>query len=308
MRRPEDGGENVRIMDDADGHTARWWAALRRTPVAVWHDDVTDWAAALTYYAVLALFPLLLVILSILGLTVPTAKPEVIDRMSQAVPVASRALLRSALRQMAGQSSAAWTLVFLGGSAALWSGSSYLSVFRRALHAMYRIDAHRPVWRTAPRIIATTLVLITLLLTSTVALFLTGNLARRLGRALNLGIGPQAAWDALRWPVAAAVAVALVLVLYRSGPASSRPVRKMAPGGMLAVVLLLSVSLGFAAYTSHVSTYHRLYGSLAGVVIFLIWLWLSNLALLVGAQFNAELAKPTRGESTAPPSPAAPRP
>lgn len=287
--------------DDADGRRPRWWAALRRTPVAVWNDDVTDWAAALTYYAVLALFPVLLVILSIVGLTVPTAKPEVIDRMAQAVPVASRALLRSTLRQLTEQSSAAWTLVFLGGAGALWSGSSYLSVFRRALHAMHRVSAHRPVWRTAPRIIVTALVLITLLLTSTLTLFLTGSLARRLSRALDLGSGPQAAWDALRWPVVAAVAVAMVLVLYRSGPASSRPVRRMAPGGALAVMLLLAVSVGFAVYTSHIGAYHRLYGSLAGVVIFLIWLWLSNLALLVGAQFNAELAKPGRQAPVEPP-------
>lgn len=282
-------------MDDADGRTTRWWAALRRTPVTVWNDDVTDWAAALTYYAVLALFPVLLVILSIVGLTMPTAKPEVIDRMSQAAPVASRALLRDALRQMAEQSSAAWTLVFIGGAGALWSGSSYLSVFRRALHAMHGISAHRPVWRTAPRIIATALVLISLLLTTTLALFLTGGLARRLGRALDLGTAPQAVWDALRWPAVAVVAVALVLVLYRSGPAPSRPVARMAPGGTLAVGLVLAVSLGFAVYTSHASTYHRLYGSLAGVVVFLVWLWLANLALLVGAQFNAELAKPARG-------------
>ncbi|MFF3989439.1 YihY/virulence factor BrkB family protein [Streptomyces sp. NPDC001797] len=278
-------------MDDTEGRTARWWAALRRTPLAVWNDDVMDWAAALTYYAVLALFPVLLVILSIVGLTIPTAKPEVIDRISQAVPVTSRALLRSALRQMAGQSSAAWTLIFLGGTGALWSGSSYLAVFRRALHAMHRVSANRPVWRTAPRIVATALVLIGLLLTSVLALFLTSALTRRLSRALHLGIGPQAAWDALRWPVMAAVAVVLVLVLYRSGPEPSRPVGKMAPGGTLAVVLLLAVSLAFAVYTSHVGTYHRLYGSLAGVVVFLIWLWLSNLALLIGAQFNAELAK-----------------
>lgn len=283
-------------MDDGDGHRARWWAALRRTPAAVWNDDVTDWAAALTYYAVLALFPLLLVILSILGLTVPTARPEVIDRMSQAAPVASRALLRSTLREMAGQSSAAWTLIFFGGAGALWSGCSYLSVFRRALHAMHGAGAHRPVWRTAPRIIATALVLISLLLTSTLALFLTGGLARRLGRVMHLGTGPQDVWDILRWPVVALVAVALVLVLYRSGPASSRPVGRMAPGGTLAVTLLLAASLGFAFYTSHVGTYHRLYGSLAGVVVFLVWLWLSNLALLVGAQFNAELAKPVREE------------
>ncbi|MFD9393560.1 YihY/virulence factor BrkB family protein [Streptomyces sp. NPDC060000] len=283
-------------MDDADGQTARWWAALRRTPVAVWNDDVTDWAAALTYYAVLALFPLLLVILSILGLTMPTAKPEVIDRMAQAAPAASRALLRSTLRQMSAQSSAAWTLIFVGGTGALWSGCSYLSVFRRALYAMHRISADRPVWRTAPRIIATALVLISLLLTSTLALLVSGSLARRLGQALDLGTGPQDTWDTLRWPVVAAVAVALVLVLYRSGPASSRPVGRMAAGGALAVVLLLIVSLGFAAYTSHVSTYDRLYGSLAGVVVFLVWLWLSNLSLLVGAQFNAELSKPVPGE------------
>ncbi|MEU0969573.1 YihY/virulence factor BrkB family protein [Streptomyces sp. NPDC005917] len=292
-------------MNDGDGHTARWWAALRRTPVAVWNDDVTDWAAALTYYAVLALFPLLLMILSILGLTIPTAKPEVIDRLSQAAPDASRALLRSNLRQLTGQSSTAWTLIFLGGAAALWSGCSYLSVFRRALHSMHRMSARRPVWRTAPRIVGTALVLVCLLLTSTLALFLTGSLARGLGRALNLGTGPQAAWDALRWPAAAAIAVALVLVLYRSGPAPSRPARKMAPGGALAVILLLAVSFGFALYTSHVGAYHRLYGSLAGVVVFLVWLWLSNLALLVGAQFNAELSKPTHRERAGLPEPPA---
>ncbi|GGQ64794.1 MULTISPECIES: YihY/virulence factor BrkB family protein [Streptomyces] len=278
-------------MDDADGRTARWWTALRRTPLSVWNDDVTDWAAALTYYAVLALFPLLLVILSILGLTMPTAKPEVIDRMAQAAPAASRELLRSTLRQMAEQSSTAWTLIFVGGTGALWSGCSYLSVFRRALYAMHRSSADRPVWRTAPRIIATGLVLISLLLTSTVAMLLSGSLARRLGDALDLGSGLQTTWHALRWPIVAAVAVALVLVLYRSGPAHSRPVGSMAPGGALAVVLLLIVSLGFAVYTAHVSTYDQLYGSLAGVVVFLVWLWLSNLALLVGAQFNAELAK-----------------
>ncbi|WP_405825720.1 YihY/virulence factor BrkB family protein [Streptomyces sp. NBC_01390] len=274
----------------------RWRAALRRTPVTIWNDDVTDWAAALTYYAVLALFPLLLVILSILGLTMPTAKPEVIDRMTQAAPAASRELLRGTLRQMAEQSSTAWTLIFVAGTGALWSGCSYLSVFRRAMYSMHRIDADRPVWRTAPRIIATALVLVTLFLTSTLALLLTGNLTRRLGRALDLGTGTQLAWNAVRWPVIAVVAVALVLVLYRSGPARTRPVRRMAPGGALAVVLLLAVSVGFAVYTAHVSTYDRLYGSLAGIVVFLVWLWLSNLALLVGAQFNAELVKPVRGE------------
>lgn len=278
-------------MRDHGGRESRWWKALRRTPVSVWEDDVTDWAAALTYYAVLALFPVLLVILSVLGLTMPTSRPDVIDRILQLVPLASRDLLRGALQQMAGQSSATWVLFSFGVTGSLWSGSSYLSVFRRALHAMHQVSAHRPVWRTAPRVVITTVVLIALLLVTTLVLLLTGGLARRLGRAFDWGSVPESAWDALRWPVLTVVAIALVLVLYRSGPAASRPVRRMAPGGGLALVLLLAVSFGFAYYANHVSTYHRLYGSLAGVVVFLIWLWLSNLALLTGAQFNAELAK-----------------
>ncbi|MET9364501.1 YihY/virulence factor BrkB family protein [Streptomyces sp. NPDC006632] len=263
---------------------------MRRTPIAVWNNDVTDWAAALTYYSVLALFPVMLVILSVLGLAVPTAAPEVIARVTLAVPPEARDLMRSNLQDMSQQTSAAWLLIVFGGVGALWSGSSYLAVFRRALHAMHREDANRPVWRTAPRIILTAVSLIALLLVTIISLTVTGNLAERVGRALNWGQVPQAAWDALRWPVLGAVAVLLVLVLYRSGPASSRAARKMAPGGALAVVLLLSASLGFAVYASHVGTYHRLYGSLAGLVIFLIWLWLSNLALLMGAQFNAELS------------------
>ncbi|MFJ9909363.1 YihY/virulence factor BrkB family protein [Streptomyces sp. NPDC101152] len=286
-------------MDDSDDRKHGWRAALCRTPVAVWNDDVTDWAAALTYYAVLALFPVLLVILSVLGLTMPTTTPEVIDRVTGVVPDTSRELLRRALQQMAGQASAAWLLLFFGAVGALWSGCSYLSVFRRAMHAIHHANAHRPVWRTAPRIIITAMVLISLLLTTTLALLLSGSLARRLGRALNLGTMPQTAWDTLRWPVLTAVAVALVLVLYRSGPASSRPIQKMAPGGGLAIVLLLTVSLGFTVYARHVSTYYRLYGSLAGVVVFLIWLWLSNLALLIGAQFNVELTKPAPHPLTA---------
>ncbi|WP_432013297.1 YihY/virulence factor BrkB family protein [Streptomyces cucumeris] len=267
------------------------WAALRRTPVTAWNEDLTDWAAALTYYAVLALFPVMLMMLSVLGLSMPTSTPDVIDRLTRAAPPESRDLLRTALRETAHQPSAAWLLVVVGGLGGLWSGSSYLAVFRRALHAMHRESPHRPVWRTAPRILLTAVAVIVLLLVSTATLMLTGGLARRLGEVWGLGAAPLTAWAALRWPVLAAMAITLILVLYRSGPARSRPVRRMAPGGALAVVLLLAVSLGFSAYASHVPTYHRLYGPLAGMVVFLMWLWLSNLALLLGAQFNAELIR-----------------
>ncbi len=273
----------------------RWWAALRRTPATAWNDDITDWAAALTYYAVLALFPVLLVTLSVLGLSMPTAAPDVIDHVTSIVPPQSRGVLGKTLRETAHQPTAAWLLVVLGGLSALWFGSSYLAVFRRAMHAIHRESSHRPVWRTAPRIIITAVVVIVLLLASSIALLLTGDLSRQLGHAMNLDTAVLTAWAALRWLALAVITGVLILILYRSGPARARPVRRMAPGGALAVVLLLAVSLGFTEYVSHVSTYRRLYGSLAGVVVFLVWLWLSNLALLLGALFNVELTRAAAG-------------
>ncbi|WP_370420138.1 YihY/virulence factor BrkB family protein [Streptomyces sp. QH1-20] len=280
------------------GRARRAWydtyaTALRRTPVTAWDDNITDWAAALTYYTVLALFPVMLVILSVFGLSQPASTTGLIDDITDVVPAQSRELLRSTLLEMAGQHSAAWLLTTFGTIGALWSGSSYLSVFRRAVYAMERTDSDRPVLRTAPRIVLTALVLVVLLVVSALALVLTGGLARRLGQALHLGGGPVTVWDALRWPVLLVIAVTLVLVLYRSGPAHARPVRRMAPGGALAVLLWLASSAGFALYVSHAGTYPRLYGSLAGLVVFLVWLWIANLVLLLGAQFNAELAKQT---------------
>ncbi|MGW4568735.1 YihY/virulence factor BrkB family protein [Streptomyces sp. NPDC004561] len=225
----------------------------------------------------------------------PTAKPEVIDRLTGVVPAESRVLLRDALLEMARQSTAAWMLLFFGSAGALWPGSGYRSVLRRALHAMHHVSAHRPVWRTAPHTVITVLVPLASLLTTTLALLVSGSLVRRLGRALNMGTVPQAGWETLRLPVPAVVAVALIPVLYRAGSAPSRPLRRKAPGGGLAIVLVLSASFGFTVYASHASTYHRLYGSLAGAVVFIVWLWLANPALLTGAQFNAELARRADG-------------
>ncbi|MCQ4041714.1 YihY/virulence factor BrkB family protein [Streptantibioticus rubrisoli] len=278
------------------GRGRAWVTALGQTPVTAWNEDLTDWAAALTYYAVLAFFPVLLVVLSVLGLSVPGSAPGAIDHITQVVPAASRGPLRGSLLKMSQQPTTAWTLVALGITGSLWSGSSYLSVFRRALHAMYGVDSHRPVWHTALRIVITALLVILLLVASAVTLMATGGTARRLGRLLDLDGATLAAWELLRWPAVLCLAVVLTLVVFRTGPAASRPLRRMAPGGVVAVLLWLTASAGFAAYASHVSTYQRVYGSLAGVAVFLVWLWLSNLSLLLGAQFNAQLAKAERGD------------
>ncbi|MEU6083274.1 YihY/virulence factor BrkB family protein [Streptomyces sp. NPDC047108] len=268
--------------------------ALRRTPASVWNDDVTDWAAALTYYAMLAIFPALLVTVSLIGAADPTAVQHLIDQVGAVVPAESRDIIERTLEGMADRGSALWLLVTAGAVGALWSASSYLAVFRRALHTMHGAEDRRPVWKTAPRVVITALVLLVLLISSAMVLMLTDEAAGVLGRSMGVDSAGVTAWNVLKWPLILGLAAVLVLVLFRTGPAETRGVRRRAVGGALAVALWVICSAGFALYVSYVDTYSRLYGSLAGMVVFLVWLWVSNLALLTGAQFNAELAKLSR--------------
>ncbi|MFF5906481.1 YihY/virulence factor BrkB family protein [Streptomyces sp. NPDC012623] len=287
----------VRIGRAAAARRGRLAGALRRTPLALWHDDATDRAAALTYYAVLAIFPALLVTVCSIGLAGPDASGKLADQVAAIVPAQSGVLVHSALEEMAQQRSAAWLLATFGTIGAMWSASSYLGVFRRGLHAMHGAVDHRPPWRTAPRIALTALAMLTLLVASALTLVLTGEAADTLGRMLGMGATVSLVWRMLKWPLLLALAAVLVLMVFRTGPAGTRRLRRALPGGILAVALWLLTSVGFAVYTSHASTYNRLYGSLAGVIVFLVWLWVTNLSLLAGAQFNAELARGAASES-----------
>ncbi|AEW99467.1 hypothetical protein SCATT_p12740 (plasmid) [Streptantibioticus cattleyicolor NRRL 8057 = DSM 46488] len=279
--------------------------ALWRTLAAVWNDSRTDEAAALTYYAVLAIFPMLLVTVSVVGLALPGAPDEVIGRLDEVVPAAVRPVLRDSLGRALGQSSGAWLLIVFGTVSAMWSASSYLSVFRRMLHSLYGVADCRPAWRKAPRIVLTALAVLAVLISSTAALSLSGTAAGSVGRLLRLGGTAVAVWGVLQWPVMLVLAVVLVLVVFRTGPAAARSPWRTLPGGALAVALWLLSSFGVAFYAAHVNSYSRLYGSLAGTVVFLLWLWLSNLALVVGAQFNAVLAGAPAGSECGNGSPGA---
>ncbi|WP_435835507.1 YihY/virulence factor BrkB family protein [Streptomyces avermitilis] len=269
-------------------------AALRRTPVSMWRDDVSDWAAALTYYAILALLPAMLMAVSLIGLVSPRVTDDLIAHVTAWAPAESGNTLHGSLRHLAGERSAALTVAIGGGVSALWSASSYLAVFRRALHAQHGVEDTRPALRTAPRILLTAVTLLALLLGSALLLVLSGSLLEALGRRAGLGGAGAAAWTLLRWPALLALVALLVLVLFRTGPREVRELRHALPGGMLAALLWLTASAGFTAYASGLGAYSRLYGSLAGVVVFLVWLWVSNLALLAGAQFTAELTRAER--------------
>lgn len=269
----------------------RYLTALLRTPARMWFDDVSDWAAALTYYAILAVFPPILVAVSAMSITGTDFPPTLIHQLNLVVPDAAHGILEQALEDMSNRHSTAWLLVVLGTAGSLWFASSYLAVFRRALHSMNGTKDIRPAWVTAPRIVLSAVLLLALLVASVLVVLLTGELARAAGRLAGWDSAGLTAWNILKWPLLLCLATVLVLMLFRTGPRSRRGFRRNAPGGALAVLLWLTASGGFALYAAQVGTFTRIYGSLAGIIVFLIWLWLSNLALLVGAQFNAELSK-----------------
>ncbi|MEV2251688.1 YihY/virulence factor BrkB family protein [Streptomyces sp. NPDC050147] len=270
---------------------ARRAAALRRTPVAMWNDDVSDWAAALTYYAILALLPALLVTASLISLVSPDTTQSLIAEVADWAPAQSGGALDEALTEMAEAHAAAVTVVIGGAVSALWSASSYAAVFRRALHAMHGVKDTRPVWRKAHRVLVTALALLALLAASALLLVLSGSLVQTVGRSIGVGDAGQTVWNIMKWPALVCLVVLLVLVLFRNAPPAERGWRRSLPGGLLAALLWLLSSGLFTLYATGFGTYGKLYGSLAGVVVFLVWLWVSNLALLAGAQFTVEMAR-----------------
>ncbi|MGW0366813.1 YihY/virulence factor BrkB family protein [Streptomyces sp. NPDC002990] len=267
---------------------ARVRTALRRTAVRLWDDNIADYAAALTYYAVLSLVPALLVAVSLVGLAGASTRERLILDITSYAPAESAQMLRDALDGLTSQPSSMWGLLISGVVSALWSASSYLAVFRRALHTMHRLPDTRPPLRAAHILVLTAGVLLALLVAGAASLVAAAPLARRL--AMAAGYGGVETVLLLRWPVLLAIVTSLILILFRTGPRQVRGTRRGLPGGVLAAFLWLGASVLFTLYAEF-GTYSRLYGSLAGIVVFLVWLWFSNLALLTGAQFNAVLAR-----------------
>nr|WP_240529620.1 YihY/virulence factor BrkB family protein [Streptomyces mangrovisoli] len=257
----------------------------------MWRDDISDYAAALTYYSILAVLPALLVTVIAFSLISRDTAEDFIAHVTAYAPGQSGGQLHELLSRTLKDGSAAWTLLCAGAVSALWSASSYLAVFRRALHRMHHEPDRRSPWRRAHRIVLTALALLGLLLTCSLVLLLSGPVAEGLGRLLGVGLVVARAWNVLRWPLLLGLVALLVTIVFHTGPVPARRLRYSLPGGALAAALWLGASGCFALYASALSTYSRLYGSLAGVVVFLIWLWLSNLALLAGAQFTAELRR-----------------
>ncbi|MEU2562927.1 YihY/virulence factor BrkB family protein [Streptomyces longispororuber] len=269
-----------------------WWTVLRRTAKEFMEDDLPDRAAALTYYGVLSLFPALLLLVSVLGVIGESATRTVLKNLDDLAPGAVRDLLTDAVRQLQDRGGVSGVVALLGLAAAVWSASGYVAAFIRAANAVYDMAEGRPVWKLTPLRLGLTIVLMVLLAISALIVVFTGPLAERAGDAIGAGDAALTAWAIAKWPVLFVLVVVMIGLLYWRAPnARTAGFRWISPGSALAVVLWLIASAGFALYVANFGSYNKTYGTLAGVIIFLVWLWLTNLAVLLGLEFDAELAR-----------------
>jgi membrane protein len=276
----------------ADLSRRSWFGVLRRTVTEFREDNLTDWAAALTYYAVLAIFPALIVLVSGLGLIGESATQPLIDNLGKVAPGPAKDIFTSAIENIEGSKGAAGVFFVIGLLAALWSASGYIAAFMRASNAIYDIEEGRPLWKTLPLRVGLTVLLMVLTAVTAIGVTLSGGLAREAGNVIGVGSTAVDIWNIAKWPVLLLFVSFLFAVLYWAAPNVKQPgFRWITPGGVLAVLGWVIASVAFAFYVSNFGSYNKTYGALAGPIVFLVWLWISNIMILLGAEFNSELER-----------------
>lgn len=271
----------IEWLDETYKTARRAWREVRR-------ENVFDWAAALTYHAMLALFPALIVVVTLIGLIGNTATVALLDQLEGFAPGPARDIFAGALTNI--QNAGASTGVFfaIGLALAIWSASSYVAAFGRASGSIRREHDDRPFWQVvAMRLLTTVTLLVLLALIGTMVVF-SGPLADQLTRLLGVGDGLSEAWGLARWPLALALfAILLSLLDYAATGNHRRRWRLVTTGSAVAIAIWVTASLVFTFYVSEFAGYSKVYGSLAGVVVFLVWLWITNVAILLGVHIDA---------------------
>jgi membrane protein len=269
-----------------------WMGVLKRTVKEFRDDNLTDWAAALTYYGVLSIFPALLVVVSVLGLIGQSATQPLIDNLATVAPGPAKDIFTSAIENLQGSRGSAGLFFVVGLLIAVWSASGYIAAFMRASNVIYDIEEGRPIWKTLPVRVGLTALLMLLTAASAVAVTFSGGLAKRAGDLLGVGDTAVQVWSIAKWPVLLVLVSLMFALLYWAAPNVKQPgFRWISPGSVLAVLGWIIASLAFAFYVANFGSYNKTYGALAGPIVFLVWLWISNLVILLGAEFNAELER-----------------
>jgi membrane protein len=285
-----DGGEPPKAPTEVIKHN--WKDVVRRTVREFKEDDLTLLAAALTYYGVLSLFPGMLVLVSILGLLGASTTQPLVDNLAALTPGPARDVVTSSIRNLQDASGAAGFAFVLGLLGALWSASGYVGGFMKASNIIYEVEEGRPFWKLRPLQIAVTVLLVLVAAVISLSIVVTGPLAQRVGDVIGLGDTTVTLWNIAKWPVIAIVVSQVIAFLYWVAPNVQQPgYRWISPGGIFAVVLWILASAAFAFYVSNFGSYNKTYGSLTAVIIFLVWLWITNVVILLGAEMNAEVER-----------------
>jgi membrane protein len=279
--------------DPGDLPARSWFEILKRTVKEFQADNLTDWGAALTYYGVMSLFPMLIVLVALLGLvgqesTIGTVTDSL--RTAGLGDVAKN--VEGPLNEIVRNKGGAGALLGFGLLAALWSASGWVGAFTRAMNTIYEVREGRPFWKLRPIQVVITLATVLLISLVLIAVVVSGPIAHAVGSALGLGDTAVTVWGIAKWPVLLVVLMAMVAGLYYIAPNVRQPrLRWISPGGVVAVVTWILASAGFGLYVSNFGSYGKTYGTLGSVITFLVWMWLTNLALLFGGELDSELER-----------------
>ena len=268
-----------------------WGETLKRTLRKAKDDKINHWGAALTYYAVLSLFPALLVLVSLVGLfgSAERVTKVLTDTVSELGPSTAAQTFQGPIEAITSNRGGAGIVLIVSVAGALWAASGYVSAFADASNSIYQVEEGRPFWKLKPIQLLVTFVLILIAALVALALVLSGPIVGALGGALGVSDTVLSVWRFAKWPAMLVLVLVIFGVLYYTGPnARVSGVRWVSGGAIVALVAWILASIAFALYVANFGSYDKTYGTLGGVVVFLLWLWLTNLAILLGAEFNAE--------------------
>jgi membrane protein len=300
--RPDSGDTDTEFRDRPEGPRADyapegtdpgtgWWPTLKRTAKEFQEDNLTDWAAALTYYGLLSLFPALIAMVSLIGIfgDPKSTTESLTEIITEIGPASAAETFEGPIKSITENSGTAGVALILGLAASLWSASGYIGAFMRASNIIYETPEGRPFWKLRPLQLLVTLVMIILVTLLAVSLVLTGPVVEAVARPLGIGSTAVDVWNIAKWPVMALVFLLMIALLYYASPnVKLRGFKWVTAGSLVAIVVWVVASALFAFYVSNFSSYDKTYGTLGGLIALLVWFWISNLAILFGHQLNAE--------------------
>jgi len=289
--RDSNGGPRRDYAPQGAAAKSGWWATIKRTATEFQEDNLSDWAAALTYYGLLSLFPALIAMVSLIGIfgdprSTTDSLTEIITEIG---PASAAETFKGPIESITESSGTAGLAFVLGLAAALWSASGYTGAFMRASNIIYETPEGRPFWKLRPLQILVTLVMIVMMTLLAVSLVLTGPVVSAVAEPLGIGSTAVSIWNVAKWPVMVLVFLLMLALLYYASPnVKLRGFKWVTPGSLVAIVVWIVASALFAFYVSNFGSYDKTYGTLGGMIALLVWFWISNLAILFGHQLNAE--------------------